>query len=254
MDTEVATIASSATDVLALAACPRTSRVAVGPWTVLVVDGWYRDPAAVRALALRQRFHRGEGRFPGYVATVAASTSGGEREVQRITGLAIRVDADFRHRVVFNAMSRRVAAELRAQGPHVDLGRDLAGVLYLMPDDRCRGGTAFWRHRGTGLLVPPTRIDAQARSFMRRRGLRSREQLFTAMLDDHPPAEGRGFRFVTETSAQWELVASVPMRCNRLVLYPSALFHSALVTDEMFGELRSTRRLTQVMFFTSSAR
>jgi hypothetical protein len=74
-----------------------------------------------------------------------------------------------------------------------------AAVYYLNPPGQCRGGTAFWRHRQTGLnAVPP---DATADIEM-------------------------AYRIEGNHADHWTLESIIGMRFNRVIVYPTNYFHS----------------------------
>jgi hypothetical protein len=134
--------------------------------------------------------------------------------------------------------------------PHSD-GLDVAGVIYLNPPGQCRGGTAFYRHRRSGLSALPTAVEPAVAELMRREGLWTLGQFAAWIMS--PPADGpRGF--ITGSTTDWELTALVPMRFNRLVLYNGRLFHSGYLDDGWFGETPARRRLTLNLFANFASR
>ena len=101
----------------------------------------------------------------------------------------------------------------------------LAGVLYLNLPDDCRGGTAFWRHRATGLDRQPTQQEL-----------------------DHFGYTIEEFCAERNDRDAWERLMVCPMRYNRLVVYPTVQFHSRWPW-EAFGDDPEHARLIGAFFF-----
>ncbi|WP_343612910.1 DUF6445 family protein [Novosphingobium sp.] len=94
--------------------------------------------------------------------------------------------------------------------PHVDAADPLqfAAVHYLC--DAEHGGTGFFRHRATGFAtLDPARVE-----------------IFNRARDEETaPSSG----YLTEDSAEFELIGSCEAQMDRLVVYRSSLFHSGLI-------------------------
>jgi len=120
--------------------------------------------------------------------------------------------------------------------PHTDSHRlhSYATVHYLGGD--VYGGTAFYRHKATGLeRVPATGSDRFVR--MRRQELADNE--------GRPPAVIREL---------YEEIAFVEPRYNRLVLYPANLLHSAKMADDVaLSDDPRMGRLTANLFYNTQA-
>lgn len=102
------------------------------------------------------------------------------------------------------------------------------GILYLNQKRQCAGGTAFWKHRETGLIAHPTpeQLDALG-------GTAFLQQLVADGLDE----------------SKWEQIGLVEMEWNRLLLFDSALFHSPY-PRKGWGTTVEDGRLIQVYFMT----
>lgn len=96
-----------------------------------------------------------------------------------------------------------------------------ACVLYLNPPNQCHGGTAFWKHKATGLeALPAGRIEEFYQSINQ---------------DGNDPAS-------------WEMTGLVGMKYNRAVLYNSQMFHSRY-PEQGWGTGPSDGRLIWTAFF-----
>lgn len=74
-----------------------------------------------------------------------------------------------------------------------------AVVLYLNTPEQCRGGTAFWKHKATGLEEVPFGKPVEFYESLNRDG---------------------------NDESKWDLVGLAGMRWNRAVFYTSEIFHS----------------------------
>jgi hypothetical protein len=104
-----------------------------------------------------------------------------------------------------------------------------AGILYLNPPEQCFGGTAFWRHKASGLdrLPSDEQIEILGAELHRFHTMMTRE---------------------TMGADQWDMSGFVGMKFNRFASYPSKIFHSRYPHDS-FGESNANGRLVWVTFF-----
>jgi hypothetical protein len=107
-------------------------------------------------------------------------------------------------------------------------------LVYLNTDEESRGGTAFYRHLATGRESMPTDWSA-AREFShahlnRREGEREEDCYW------HPFRE------------RWERFEMVPMKFNRLAIFPGTVFHGAWHEPGWFANYP---RISQVYFSKS---
>jgi len=117
--------------------------------------------------------------------------------------------------------------DLKGEFPHNHAHADTvcaeyAAIVYLNPDTDCKGGTGFWKHKGLGIDRMPT-------------GLQPDEE--AVLVADWSIPE------------KWKLASFVGMKFNRLLVYPTSLFHSRY-PHEGFGVDRSTGRLIWIAFFS----
>lgn len=101
-----------------------------------------------------------------------------------------------------------------------DLGQ-WTGILYLNPDPPEGDGTTFYRERATGAEVSTA-----------------------ATLDERLD---EGFRW--RNADLWEPTQTVAAQFGRLVLFPSAAFHSRAIFDN-YGADTTSARLVQIVFGT----
>jgi len=209
---------------------------------VLVVDDFYEDPNLVRETALSLSYGKDRSVYP----FVQAKPDWGSGTLAQFLSKFIREklipkNIEVRFRVI-----TKKADELEPwqRVPHFD-NADLAGVIYLNPPEQCRGGTAFYRHKASGLEGFPENIGPRLASFMRKHGILSREELIEWVMAS-PGLPPRGF--ITESNEEWEITKLIEMKYNRLIMYDARLFHSGYIRERDFGERLETRRLTQAFF------
>lgn len=206
------------------------------------MDGFFHDPGEVRARALRARFNEAGSAYPGRVAPVGWDV---RSLLPALAGLAGQPVDPIAMEARYSMVTLREQQLAPQQtGPHCD-DAELAGVVYLNLPWQCRGGTAFYRHRESGLDRWPERVDLSLALRMARRGLRTAEELRRWLTE--PAEDARGF--IAGSTPDWEQIGLVAMRWNRLVLYDGRLFHSGQVCDGDFGEAPAGRRLTLNLFF-----
>lgn len=113
----------------------------------------------------------------------------------------------------------------QAEPNYIHTDRDMGaitGILYLNPTPAPGDGTAFWRHRPTG----------------------RQHSVATDAL--HLQREWMDWR----DPELWERVSTVEAIFNRLILFPSPLFHSRAL-PENYGATPDAARLIQVCFLGS---
>lgn len=103
-----------------------------------------------------------------------------------------------------------------------------AAVLYLNPTEQCSGGTAFWRHKATGL-------SRFSETEIRRTG-KSPARLLAQLTPDWNRPEA------------WEQTGMAEMKFNRLIVYSGRDFHSRWPL-EAFGTTPQDGRLIWCSFF-----
>lgn len=104
-----------------------------------------------------------------------------------------------------------------------------AALLYLNPSEQCQGGTAFWKHKQTGLDHLPS--DAAVK-----------------MIGIEPARFHQTMTAETKVQENWEMVGFVGMKFNRLISYSSKTWHSRL-PHASFGKKKENSRIVQVVFF-----
>lgn len=199
--------------------------------TMIVIDGFYSEPDAVRRLALADEYDSGEQyNYPGYQSTRAYAAEALVKAFENLVGGPISVDPG-----TYAFGSFRVSTEKTGATPkiHHDGSTDWSGIVYLTPGAPIRSGTGIYRHKATGLEHPPTAEQAKEAGYD---DVRSYELATTI-------ADAAAFD-------RWDEVMYAEAKYNRLVLFRgSEFYHSPL---HGYGSGVADGRLTQTFFFDDS--
>ncbi len=123
---------------------------------------------------------------------------------------------------------------LKGEKPHSwihsdDICAQYASVLYLNLPNQCQGGTAFWKHTGLGIDAMPTEAELNAVGY--------NPKWFCDMMQKE-----------WNDLTYWQQSGFVGMKWNRLLIYPTSMFHSRY-PFEPFGTTPEDGRLIWVCFF-----
>lgn len=206
---------------------------------LLVIDDFIDDPLAYRQqmlnecqqLAQRSR----EVNFPGVQTPPQPCTQTMQRIADAL-GRAVKWDS-IDHGAVRLSLARDEArADVHVDNPTLE--NVYGGVLYLSLPEHCRGGTSFYRHRGSGWDRRPDAATMKAAGYASFLDFQKRNL---------PPNRKMPFaQWLERREATWEWLFEVPMRFNRLVVFRSDFFHAI---TELFGDDFSNGRLVQLFHF-----
>lgn len=184
----------------------------------IVIDDFFTDPEAVRALAISLPYVELSTFKRLYQSDRNIVSSQMERALADCVGHDIAYDANNRTFGVFRAAMH---ADIEQSNVHHDL-HEWAAVIHLSRSKpSSRSGTGFFRHRQSGLTGP-------------------------IGLDDEPTL--RQIYADARTPAAWEMYDFIESKFNRLVIFRGAvLFHD---TVGRFGSNLENCRLTQNFFFS----
>ncbi len=199
---------------------------------VLVVDGFYADPEAVRQLALRGSFDSSLAYYPGLHSHIPArALTPLFEQLSRLLGTLGTPGLEPTHFTSDFSIVTTPAAEMLAnqKHPHID-GLLVAGVIYLNP--HLEIGTCLFRHLPTGKAMLRTQAEMDE---------------YGAWLRDHGEAT-QPDSYAVEQDGIWERLHTLAGRYNRLVMYPGNAFHSIDMRDVQAHHTMETARLTQRLF------
>ena len=212
-------------------------RIGIQRQPLAIVDGFHPDPDALRAYAAAHPFEAGRNHYPGLRGPLPSSYLAAIRPT-----LTAALSGVFYHNAGFTLLDASYAMvttpadrlTLAQRLPHVDAvdpGR-IALVHYLNPE--CRDGTAFYRHRATGIET----IDAKQTPDYHAR-------LNAELARDGPPEPS----YIAGSTPLFEQIAQVEAQYNRAVIYRSASLHSGVIPpDTMLSEDPLLGRLTITAF------
>lgn len=196
---------------------------------VAVVDDFYGEPERARSLALDHARWLPLGDHYSYETENSFYTDELIARLRDLVGEPIHVAPK---RMGFGVFAYYPAEATVDDTTHFD-DTDWSAIIYLVPDEWCKGGITFYRHVETGLSGPPTEPQAQALGFAT-----TEEFLEQVYEPDKKRPEA------------WEETTHIGMRFNRMVLLRgSRLFHRA---STGFGDSPENGRLTQRFFFDSA--
>ncbi len=191
---------------------------------LLVKDNFYADPQQVLQCAKQATYFEPE-HCTGMRSTTVYHEPGVKKKLEQILGIKItRWDTDpaEENGVFYQGFSMGRKKEI--PGVHSDEPyNDITVLIYLTPGLPIDCGTSLWMHRETGLINPATPADA--------RRLKIKYSALVAKLE----AES------TDRS-KWIEIDRVGNRFNRMVAYPSGVFHSA---TKHFGSSMNDGRVYQ---------
>lgn len=186
--------------------------------TLQIIDGFCANPVRLRELVLAGEFGTQTGPDGAKYTNI---------NIQSMPELFTPLQMFLRAKVTSKLAVFRV--DLDGELPHCPVHSDEicathAGILYLNTPEQCKGGTAFWRHKRTGLETMP---EAN--------GPLSIHELKRLASDWHD-------------ASQWEQTTFVPMKFNRFITYPTRMFHSRWPL-EGFGTSKENGRLIWTLFY-----
>lgn len=190
--------------------------------TLYIVDDFVENPLALRGKVLEGPFEDIDWRGAKYTNVNHRNVPDVEAELSRFCGFAI------------DPVMRFVRLNLEGEMPHNFVHSDqieakYAALLYLNTNTQASGGTALWKHKELGFDRMPTQDEAED-------------------LNENPDALRQRIEADWSDKDKWEMAGFAGMKFNRLILYPSACFHSRYPW-EGFGKNSSNGRLVYVYFF-----
>jgi hypothetical protein len=194
----------------------------------IVIDDFYKNPQAVRELAQSAEYAK-KGELSKNVAGIESLLPYFSYKIVEKFENAIgaKIDVDLAHNA-FGRFRLGLEKDTRRTRVHYD-NTDWTAVIYLTEAPFCQGGTAFFRHKETGLISPPSAETLKKMGWTKETF--DRDLVMKDSLD----------------GSKWEITKICPMKFNRCVLLRGAkYFHGS---DQLFGSSFADGRLTQNFFF-----
>lgn len=188
---------------------------------LLVKDNFYDDPQKVVKAAKSAVYYEPEN-ATGMRSTTVYHEPGIKQKLEKILGIKINrwdVDPVLENGVFYHGFAKGKHKEI--PGIHADYpANDITVLIYLTPDLPVDCGTSLWQHKRTGVT------DAITPPVAKKLGMKMSE-LHEELEDD--------FR----DRSKWIEVHRAGHQFNRMVAYPSGVFHSA--TKHFGGNLKDGR-------------
>jgi hypothetical protein len=191
---------------------------------IIVKDNFYENIDEVLNAAKTAEYYEPE-HVTGFRSTTVYHQKNVKNKLEKILGIKInRWDTDpiEENGVFYQGFSKGKRKEI--PGVHSDEPfNDITILIYLTPDLPVDCGTSLWMHKATGLVDPATPQDA------RRLGLPFSK--LQEMLEEQ-----------STDRTKWIEIDRIGNRLNRMVAYPSGVFHSA---TKHFGSAINNGRIYQ---------
>lgn len=230
------------TDPFAIRMPPDIRSVRIGEHQVVVIDDFLEHPEALVEASAHARFERcpGAEERKGYPGVRAQAPAAYTENLTELLDPLIRLNfgvpetLPLRKSPCTFSLTTVAPQDLGPlqRVPHFDASTPhfMAVMLYLC--DERQGGTAFYRHKASGLQ----QITAEQRE-------RYGEMIY-AEVERHPAPP----RYFSGSDECFELLGMLPARFNRLVVYRGSLLHSAIVHPPLSSDPRQGR-LTITTFY-----
>ena len=191
------------------------------PRFLIVKDNFYAEPEKVYQSALQSTYYE-PAHVTGYRSIKVYHEKGAKAKLEKILGIKITrwdIDPVEENGVFYQGFSKGKKKEV--PGVHSDEPyNDLTIVIYLTPGIPVNCGTSLWMHKQTGLTYPVTPADA-----------RRLKVKYTELKNQ--------LEWESKDRSKWIEIDRAGYRFNRMVAYPSGIFHSA--TNHYGGSLTGGR-------------
>ncbi len=203
---------------------------------IVVVDNFYKNPHAVRQLALdipASRNKRIRGMNPAWRINAFYDMDSMAWVFDQLLNMHYpETMAQWPHGGVLQSIKNATfmvnvmqTDNLPPLVPHMDneSGLNFASTIYLNTENECNGGTSFYKYGGKTFYDDPHTMKT---------------------LDVAGNVQVN--KYVTDSVGDFEMIGMVPMIFNRMVLYNSSVLHTAYVKPGMF--VGDNYRLNQQFF------
>lgn len=195
---------------------------------VIIVDSFYKNPDAVRDIALSSEYRNiVPTDYPGFASQKVVNAQSITDAFSELVGRDLNLDP-----ARFTWGGFRFITEESGSKPvvHADQAIEWAGMVYLTPGAPMNAGTALYRHRATGLTGPPTDAHARALGF-----------------SDSSEFDETVIKADKRDMSKWEVVGHIGPIYNRLILFRGGECYHAPMAG--CGDSPQTARLTHNFFF-----
>lgn len=223
---------------------------------VVVVDNFYKNPDDVRYLALNAPVTRWEKVTYGFPMWRTAMDLNLDPVRKRVSGIAKEVWG-YGISEVPRFMTNLIRDDPLTRSdmghggaPHADQCI-IAAVVYLNLPEECAGGTAFYRHKETGLESLPRHpffakdVEKRIAPLAMRYSCQNLKEFAQKVIFKEEAYQKKAP--VLESNPHWERLDWVDMCYNRLVFYEGKVFHAPYGQE---GAYTDVFRVIQAMFWS----
>lgn len=208
---------------------------------IIVIDNFLKNPEDLRNLGLSLPYEKTPGHAngnPGWVGITNLKLPQISKTAYYLIDNYYVIPHNDKIHYQFNVFEGGMPCLNTNFYPHVDPAL-YAVQIYLNDPEDCKGGTRFYKHLPTGLDINVAYMDEDFK----------KTQEFSKFLDYYTEQSKNKYNTILDSrqidSSVWENTFEVEMKYNRLVIYPSYLFHGAYIEKEWF---KDTKRMGIVGF------
>lgn len=231
---------------------------------MLIVDNFYADPYYIQQLALSLHFKIPIGfhthaytdislPFSEHISFIHQHYTHKYWGISELElSISDRINRWIFHKSIDSKYSKLL--NINRKYPHHDalfknhIAKFISGVVFLTNPDFCTGGTGFFRHKATGITRSYGSIPLEGNPCKRLAESMHAASCYHHQKDDTEAYQTlkNSFNSKKDTNEIWELITSVAMKFNRLILFPSYVYHNPLYGLADFdGADAANKRLTQ---------
>lgn len=197
---------------------------------VIIVDNFYNNPDVIRNIALSTNYpeYNKERNFPGQESEKSYYTNRHIESFEKILNKRIDVDPS---KYVFGKFRYSVESDKARTNIHLDWNVDWTAIVYLSLDKDAKGQLGIYKMKDYNLSNVPNDNELK-------------ERFDCESIKDF---DARYIMPVSKDLDKWELIYSVDIKYNRLVLFKGSEYFHAIT--EQFGNSIQNGRITQNFFF-----
>jgi hypothetical protein len=239
------------------------SRVSEYELPLMIIDEFYQNPELVREVLINApvpaktaALHHS---FPGQRVSLSGfiNSQRFQRTYSALLQKQFHLDFEMenrRYEFIGNIFDGSSDGHMKHSGiPHTD-NSHIASVVYLNYDDEKVGGTSIYQHRASKLPFFPN-LDFHFKWWVEHLARLTHKPVGLVKMEEQKrfdryadailrPADGS---FTLESNDEWEILATVEAKFNRLAGYIGATLHTAMIDYEFLKD-KPYSRINQVLF------
>jgi hypothetical protein len=241
---------------------------------LMIIDDFYKNPELVRELLINSPVpsitSSSNGGFPGKRVNLCSfMPQKFQHEYSDILRRYFKLDFHLEHAEnaflgnVFDASGS--SDKFNNSTPHMDPAV-IASIVYLNYDEEKVGGTSIYEHRASGLnFMPASRFHfewiSQRKAKLENRTISEVKEEFDKKFNQYrdemfaKPSDSKEKRdtHILKSNNEWEILATVESKFNRLAGYIGGTLHSAMIDFDELSK-KPYKRINQVIFMDQQRR